>query len=258
MVQAVAPTPTHRQVPAVTRAVQILRRLGDASGPLGARQIARDLDLVPSTCLHILRALVAEGLVEFDPEAKRYALGVGILAIAQSAIRQSDFATLAQPMLTRLSAEFGVTAMATQLIAVRQMIVVAIAQTRRPFRLSADLGSRFPELISATGRCVAAFNDLDPKTLRARFDDLAWDNPPSFDDWLADIEQTRANGFGVDRANYLNGLTIVAVPVFGADGKMTRGLVAVGISETVEAAGAHNIAAALLRARDELHSYLMA
>jgi len=244
--------------PAVTRAVRILRRLGDTRAPLGARQLARELDLVPSTCLHVLRALVAEGLVEFDDETKRYSLGVGILAIARAAIQQSDFASLAQPMLTELSARFGVTAMATQLIGVREMIVVAISQTRQPFRLAADLGSRFPELISATGRCVAAFNDLPSDTLRSRYKELPWDNPPGFETWSKQIRKTRRDGYGVDRANFLNGLTIIAVPVFGVDGKMTKGLVVVGISETIDAVGVPTIAGEMLNARDELSGLLLA
>jgi len=248
---------THRQVPAVTRAVAILRRLGDAAGPMGARELARELDLVPSTCLHILRVLTVEGLVEFDAGTKRYTLGVGILGIAQSAIRRSDFATLAQPMLQRLAAAFSVSAMATQLLPPQEMIVAAIARPRQPFGLATDLGSRFPELISATGRCVAAFNGADPATLEDRFDALPWDNRPDFAVWQKEVEQARHDGYAVDRANYLSGLTIVAVPVFDDEGRASRGLVTVGISETVEVAGVEAVAAELLRARDELAGYLM-
>jgi len=256
MAEAASTKTSPGQAPAVTRAVQILRRLGEAGAPVGARQLARELDMVPSTCLHVLRALVAEGLVEFDDESKRYSLGVGILAIARAAIQKSSFATLAQPMLADLSSQFGLTAMATQLIAVRQMIVVAIAQAHHPFRLAADLGSRFPELISATGRCVAAFNDLPSDTLRTRYHELPWDNPPGFQTWTRQIVKTRRDGYGVDQANFLNGLTIIAVPVFDTDGKMTKGLVVVGISETVDAVGVPTIAGEMLRARDELSGLL--
>ena len=52
-----------RQVPAVTRAVAILRLLGRNEESLGVNAIARALRLIPSTCLHILRVLVAEELV---------------------------------------------------------------------------------------------------------------------------------------------------------------------------------------------------
>src|SRR6185312_13270609 len=44
-----------RPVPAVTRAVAILRLLGLSEEALGVHAIARALTLIPSTCLHILR-----------------------------------------------------------------------------------------------------------------------------------------------------------------------------------------------------------
>ena len=37
---------------------------------MGVKAIAQALDLVPSTCLHILRALVSEQLVKVDPATK--------------------------------------------------------------------------------------------------------------------------------------------------------------------------------------------
>ena len=75
-----------REVPAVTRAVAILRALGRSEEPMGVNPLARQLELVPSTALHILRVLTDEGLVAFDPATKRYSIDVGILAIARSAI----------------------------------------------------------------------------------------------------------------------------------------------------------------------------
>ena len=250
--------PTHRRVPAVTRAVGILRRLGTASEPMGVNQLARDLDLVPSTCLHILRVLTDEGLVEFDQTTKRYAIGAGILPIARNAIQRNGFATLAQPILDSLSKRFGVTMLATQLIETRQMVVVGLSHSQLPFRLAAELGSRFPELISATGRCVAAFNAYDRATLKGRFAALKWDNPPAFASWLAQVEETRRTGYGIDRGDYISGVTIIAAPLFNGEGIMTRGLVAVGISEQIEAAGPQAIASELLAARDRLVESLIA
>ena len=62
----------------------------------------------------------------------------------------------------------------------------------------------------------------------------------------------------MDRAQYISGVTIVAVPQFNAKGAMTHGLVAVGISEQVEAAGISNIAEAMLSARNRLSEMLVA
>ena len=247
----------HRRVPAVTRALGILRRLGASSEPVGVNQLARELDLIPSTCLHILRVLVDEGLVTVDPASKRYSIGVGILPIARAAIQRNSFATLAQPRLAELSSKFDVTAMATQLVEVNHMVVVALSYGRSPFRLAAELGSRFPALISATGRCVAAFGGLNQATLRSRFRQLNWDNPPDFDAWLAQVDETRRDGYGVDRGEYINGVTIIAVPGFGADGSVARSLVAVGISETIEATGVAKIAGEMLAMRNDLTGFLV-
>lgn len=245
-------TITKRQVPAVTRAIAILRELARASDPIGVNPLARALGLVPSTCLHILRALQDEGLVAFDESTKRYSIGLGILPLARSAIQRNVFATLVQPRLTELSAKFGVTCIATQLTNPGQMVVVALAQSSLPFRLQVDLGSRFPVLISASGRCFAAFNNIDETTLRADFDRLTWDHAPSFDTWMEQVKETRATGYAVDSGSYISGVTVVAVPIFNPAGDMTRSIVAIGISERLQAQNLPVLAKALITVRDDI------
>ena len=241
-----------RQVPAVTRAVAILRYLGKSTEPEGVNSIARALGLIPSTCLHILRVLQDEGLVEFDEISKRYTIGIGILPLARSAIQRNPFSGLVRPRLTELSDRFGVTAIATQRAEPAQMVVVALAHSRQPFRLQVDLGSRFPLHISATGRLFAAYNGASQAELRERFDKLIWDHPPSFDEWCAQIDQTRADGFAVDRGNYISGVTVVAVPLFRDGNEMDRSLVAIGISEALDDLKVQTLANALATTRDEI------
>ena len=140
-----------RAVPAVTRAVAILRLLGRTKTPMGVKAISQALGLVPSTSLHILRVLVAEELVKVDA-AKQYSLGMGTLSLARTALDGSDFPTLVQPRIDALSRRYPVTAIGVELPNLEHMIVVALSQTQAPVRLHVDIGSRFPTLISATGR----------------------------------------------------------------------------------------------------------
>src|SRR5262245_7877702 len=151
-------TPRVRAVPAVTRAIAVLRLLSRQRAPLSLKEIAQELRLVPSTVLHILRALAAEQLVRLDPGTKRYRLGVGMLPLARAILENGDFPRLVQPKLDQLSARFGVTAIGVELPDLDHMVVVALARARAPVRLHVDVGSRFPALISATGRCLAAFS----------------------------------------------------------------------------------------------------
>ncbi|MDF1855112.1 IclR family transcriptional regulator [Pseudooceanicola sp.] len=243
---------TKRQVPAVTRALAILRLLARSPDPIGVNPIARQLDLIPSTCLHILRVLQDEGLVDFDSSTKRYTIGIGILPLARSALQRNTFSTLVQPKLSQLSQDFDVTSIATQLSEPGQMVVVALSQSNMPFRLQVDLGSRFPALISATGRLFAAYNVSDDAELEARFHKLTWDNPPSFADWRAEVNEARSQGYAVDQRNYISGVTVVAVPVFGNDGKMLRSIVAIDISERLKDKSIPKLAKALQAIRESI------
>src|SRR6201996_4938286 len=90
------------KAPAISRAAAVLRLLGKSDAPLGLQAIARELGLVPSTCLYVLRALVAEELVSFDAATKRYALEAGVLTLARQWLRRNQFSDLAQPLLDRL------------------------------------------------------------------------------------------------------------------------------------------------------------
>lgn len=218
-----------RQVPAVERAVAILRLLGRSDQPMGVNHVARALKLIPSTCLHILRILVDEELVAFDPVTKHYRLDVGILPLARGVMRRNHFNELIQPSLDEVAERFGVTTVGVQVTAARHMVVVAISRAEQPFRLQVDIGSRFPALLSATGRCFAAFGGQSWDELEKQFKTLRWENPPSFDAWRTEVQRVRELGYSIDEGAYIRGVTVVSMPVFSAHDAMSHAIVAVGV-----------------------------
>ena len=123
-----------RPVPAVTRSIAILRLLGEHKQPLTLKTVAEALHLVPSTCLHILRVLVAEDLVTLDPGTKRYALGTGMISLARSVLEGGGFTQLVQPVLDRLAAQFSVTAMGVEITARQTVMVLALSRSSQRSR----------------------------------------------------------------------------------------------------------------------------
>jgi DNA-binding IclR family transcriptional regulator len=136
------------------------------------------------------------------------------------------------------------------------MIVVAVSQSGNNFQLSVQIGSRFPALISATGRCIAAFGDHSDAELEARFRALRWDEPPTFEVWKAQVSQTRAHGFAVDEGNYISGVTVVAAPVWKTRARPSHALVAIGIGSALRRAGLPELGNALLAASQTLSNHL--
>lgn len=217
-------------VPAVVRAAAMLRLLSTAPTPLGVNQIARELDIIPSTCLHILRALTAEGLVAVDLTTKRYRLGLEILNLAKVALRGS-ISDQAQPYLDEIVRKYMVTAFAVSLSEPEHYIVTAKSYSPHAIRLQVDLGSRFPALVSATGRCVAAYSTLPPRALKAQFERLRWHRAPSFEDWQQQVAAVREQGYAIDDGNYIRGVYIVAAPILGPEGEFRHAIVALCIRE---------------------------
>lgn len=225
--------PRIRPVPAVSRAISILRLLGKTRTPMGVNAIAQALKLVPSTCLHILRALVAEKIIAFNPETKHYRLGAGMLALARSAIEANVFPNLVQPALDSLSTQWGVTAIGVDVSDPDQMVVVALSRSNIPFRLHVDVGSVFPGLISATGRLVAAFGDQPEAEIKKRFQKLRWDQPLDYTIWSKDVALARKHQYSIDRNTYIAGVTIVAVPVLTPAGKVTHTIVCASLMDAL-------------------------
>lgn len=244
------------KAPAITRAAAILRLLGKSPQPMGVNAIARELGLVPSTCLYVLRALVEEELVAFDDNTKRYSLEAGVLTLARGWLRQSSFAARVQPTLDRLAREHGVTMLGVQVVGIEHIILVAEAQGGGNFQLSAEPGSRFPALISATGRCIAAFGGHPPERIKAKFATLRWDNPPNFEQWLGEVGQTGALGYGVDRGNYIAGVTVVAAPVLARSGGVSHAIITLGIDSVIDRAGVEVLGKALVHAAEGIANSL--
>jgi DNA-binding IclR family transcriptional regulator len=225
-----------RQVPALTRGIAILRLLGRSDEPLGVHAIARALGLVPSTCLHILRVLADEKLVAADPASKKYGVAAGLVALARSALREHTFPAVVQPELDELTQRYGATVIGVEASGLEHMIVVALARSDSPLRVHVDIGSRFPALISATGRCVAAFGTHPRAEVEARFAKLRWDNPPTLAAWRKQVRAAQSAGYAIDDGQYIRGVSIVAAPVRMPNGSINA-LVVVGVSEQMRRVG---------------------
>ncbi|MDP6832857.1 MAG: IclR family transcriptional regulator C-terminal domain-containing protein [Alphaproteobacteria bacterium] len=241
-----------RPVTAVSRAARILRYLGRSQVPLGVNRIARDLDLIPSTALHILRTLAYEDLVVFEPNTKRYSLGVGVLGIARNMLGGSGFVQSVQGHLESIAAAFNVTAVAVELDNHEHMVVAALARSRLDLSIHVNIGSQFPALISATGRCVAAQRGWNRAELARRFKGLRWQNPPAFETWLDEIEAARLDGYAIDDGNYIRGIVILAAPIAQTPGLPSRAVVAVGLAAQLDIEQRRELAQRLRHVADSL------
>jgi DNA-binding IclR family transcriptional regulator len=234
------------KAPAISRAAAILRVLGKSEQPMGVHGIARELGFVPSTCLHILRALVLEEFVAFDDHTKRYSLDAGLLTLTRQWLKRNRFTDIAQPVLDRIGEAHSVTALGVRIVGLDHIVVVGSSQPGPTFQLSTQIGSRFPAIISATGRCIAAFGNHPMKEVEARFKKIRWDEPPTLEEWRAQVAEAREKGFAVDSGYFISGVTVIAAPVWDSIGRLNHALVVIGLGSILRRSGMEAIERELL------------
>ncbi len=218
-----------------------MRYLGRSEVPIGVNQIARDLDIIPSTCLHILRTLTQESMVAFNLTTKQYRLGHAVLGLARDSLANSHFVQEVRPHLKALADRHGVTVTATELDANEHMVVVALARAPQTLSIHVDVSSRFPALISASGRCYAALSGWPEEELAERFYALPWENPPDYETWRREVAEAGRNGYAVDHGNYLRGFLVTAAPVVDGEGYATRAIATVGFINQLDEKQIHDL-----------------
>ena len=152
-----------------------------------------------------------------------------MLALARGVLETDSFAQTAQPMLDAVAKKWGVTAIGVEVVDLDHIVVTALANSQLPFRLHVDIGSRFPALISASGRLVAAFNGHSQSDLKTKFNTLRWQAPIRFEDWLKEVHLVKEVGHSADYGTYIRGILIIAVPVFDVYQHATHTIVTASI-----------------------------
>ena len=122
----------------------MLRYLGETGAGVGVSRVARDLELNPSTCFNLLRTLVHEGMVDFDPHAKTYTLGLGVVELAKGALEQTSYARFMRPHLEAIAARHGVTATLWQRTGKDRVVLVDRCEADSAMRVHMQIGQRLP------------------------------------------------------------------------------------------------------------------
>jgi DNA-binding IclR family transcriptional regulator len=200
------------RVNAVSNAIAILRSLGQ-NAPAGVNALARATGVSPSSCFNILKTLVVERLVDFDPVRKMYSPGAGLYALMpQAADGRSAFAKCA-PLLHAFADQHQATVALWQMTVSERLVVIGLAECAMTTRIHMTLGQRLPMLAGAAGRSVASAMQISETEIAQRFAPLRWDNPPSLKTYLRQVKEARERGWALDDGAFIAGVTSVSVPI---------------------------------------------
>ncbi len=243
--------PSRRLVPAVDRALRVLRTL--AAAELRLVDIARALDLAKSTTLAILQTLAAHAVVTYDPRARRYALGPALVAMAGAAQARNTVVRTARPYLEHLAEQTG----ETVILHVPDdggSVIVDREESPHQLRVTAPLGLRLPPFAGAVAKALLAWQPEGEVRRRLAAQPLPAFTPRSITtpaNYLRELRRVRRQGVAWDDEEYLPGVRAVCAPI-RISGRAVATLSVVGVKARLTKARMREAAALVRRAADEI------
>ena len=228
---APAPLDEGYRVPAVERAFALIRMLS-ARGPLSLAEIVEASELNKSTAFYILRTLVGLDVLAYDEANRTYSLGPALMELGITASNQFDEIAVAKRALAELLDRFNVTIVLYRRVDVGEIMMVDKLERAHRVRISVQAGIHLPIQGASFGRAFLAFDE--PAVVdEALADGLHRFTPKSITSVAAfrrELNVVRERGWALDHEGFALGVSTVAAPVFGADGRIRLVAAAVGFT----------------------------
>jgi len=224
-------------VQSVERAFAVLRCL--AGGSAGVTEVADRVELPKSTVSRLLATLHELGAVEQSGAGNEYRIGAAMVEIADGAVPGRNLIAMARPHLVALVDTLG-EAVGLAVLDVRDVVYLDQVNVDNPVQVRDWTGERIAAHMVSSGLVLLAHlseRELDryldgpleaatertttePMALRRRLTAIAGRHT----EWAYD--------------EFVNGISSVAAPVYGADGQVVAALHAHGPSYRFPGAGA--------------------
>lgn len=233
-----------KTVPAVENAAKILRYLAQRGGADGAAGTARATGLNVSSVFNILKTLANEDLVSFNPEAKTYSIGIGILGLAGPLLGMSPADVIHAAMIEIAHRHKAMVAL-WQVTDSERIVLQHSTVPDSVVHVNMPKGARLPAFVGAVGRCYAARTGISRDAARHKFESLRWQEAPCFEDYWAEVEDCRTRGYAFDFGNLYRGMSIVAAICCDGQGTPRLGLSSINIMGQVSTEALHEIGESL-------------
>lgn len=204
----------------VARTLAVLTVMAEHGGAVGVTDVATALGLPMSTSHRLLDLLRQAGFVEKDEAERRYVPGLQFLRVANLVTQSTSYAKLCKPVLERLTAQTGETAVYCEYLPAERMAAYAAkSDSPHSLRYRITLFEPIPVECGASGLGILAFlpPDVRERVCAAPRPSPLTGKSASSAALARQIETTRRQGFAFSNGEKLPDSIGISVPVGTAD-----------------------------------------
>lgn len=246
-------------VPAIERAIRVLRALGGDGEGRGLSDLSRRLGVSKSTLSGVLATLERFQLVERDPQSRTFRLGVGLVDLSHPVLARLDLRQLAHSFLVELRDLSGETVI-LHVPSGEHAVIVDRAEPERQLKVVAPLGLRLPPFAGSVAKAFLAALPAPEAEAIVRRAELPAFTPRSITDheqYLGELAAARGTGFAYDDEEYLRGVRAVSAVVRGRGGRAVGALSIAGVIGHLSNERIHELAGRLAAAAGSVSTRLL-
>lgn len=228
---ATGPQEDGYRVPAVERAFAIIRVVA-ARGPVSLADIVEQSGLNKSTTFYILRTLVTLDVVAYAEASRTYSLGPALMELGHTAAGQFSDVDVAKRNLAELLERLDVTIVLYRRVGVGEIVMIDKLERAHRVRITVQAGEHLPIQGGSFGRAFLAFDDpaIVSEALKDGLHKFTPKSATRVTAFRKELAVTRERGWAVDHEGFALGVSTVAAPIFGTDGRIALVAAAVGFT----------------------------
>lgn len=159
-------------VSALKRGIEMLHCFSAGARSMSNAELSRMTGVPKATVARLSATLVALGLLRQDAESGKYALGAGVLSLAEAFLSGLDVRAVARPHMAQLAETFGGSAYLGVCDGLEMVIIESSRARNSMLTLRLDVGSRLPMATSALGRAyLSALSAEERSRLLAKLEE---------------------------------------------------------------------------------------
>jgi len=202
-------------VSALKRGIDVLKCFSNGARTLSNGELSAMTHVPKPTVTRIAATLVTLGLLRQDPETDKYALGAGVLSLAQAFLSSLDVRAVARPHLMKLAEQFGGSAYLGVCDGLEMVIIETCRARSSMLTVRLDVGSRMPMASAALGRAyLSSLETVERERLLAKLEEknrAEW--PKLGPSVLAALRDASAHGYCASLGELRAEINSIATPV---------------------------------------------
>jgi IclR family KDG regulon transcriptional repressor len=241
----------------VATAFRLLNAFSEEEVEIGISALSKRLGIAKSTVHRLAVTLVAEGILEQNPENEKYRLGITLFRLGSLVRARMNLSNEAKPFLVELRELTGET-VHLAILNQHQIMYVYNLESRQAIRARSEAGARKPAYCTAEGLAILAFQPADvvkdilSDGLVARTSRTVTD-PEKLKDVLQEIRQ---RGFAIEDEETEVGVRCIAAPVRDGSGATIGAVGVAGPVQRLSKKAINTFAPSLIRAANSISARL--